>query len=153
MSTQSIIHKVRTWVLAIVFAMAAGGPLLGVASAPVSLAKQACGDTYFLTIPAWYNGLTTSDKAGNCIIASPGAGQTAISNFVWHIVLNVIAIILNLAGYLAAGYIIYGGFKYILATGAPDAVTKAKTTITNAVIGLVLSIMAVAIVNVIQGAF
>lgn len=153
MNIQSIARRARIWLVAIAFAMSIGSPLLSVASASASLAKQACGDAHFLTIPAWYNGLTAQDNGGNCTIKYPGAGQDSISAFVWHIVLNIIAIILNLAGYLAAGYIIYGGFKYILATGAPDAVTKAKTTITNAVIGLVISIMAVAIVNVIQGAF
>ena len=63
----------------------------------------------------------------------------------------MIEFLLQLVAYLAAGFIIFGGYKYLVSAGSADGMSKAKTTITNAVIGLVLSLMAVAIVNVISG--
>ena len=48
---------------------------------------------------------------------------------------------------LAVAFIIYGGYKYMISAGSPDGMTGAKKTIMNAVIGLVLSIAAVAIVR------
>lgn len=112
-------------------------------------AIQACNNAHFLTMPAWYRGLATVDASGNCIINTPDLTN---GKFIWTLVMNIIEIGLNLVVYLTVGFIIYGGYKYILAAGAPDAMAKAKKTITNAVIGLVLSIVSVAIVQVIAGA-
>jgi hypothetical protein len=99
----------------------------------------------FLGFPVWYRGL--SDK--NCNVVSPDGqnGNPTLSNFIWHIVLNVIEIVMMLVGYLAVFFILYGGFQFLTSQGAPDAAAKARTTITNAVIGLVISIVAVAVVN------
>jgi uncharacterized membrane protein len=75
-----------------------------------------------------------------------------MSQFVWKIVLNITEMLLHLIGYLTVGFIIYGGFKYMVSAGSSDGMAKAKTTITNAVIGLVLSIVSIAIVNLVGSA-
>lgn len=103
-------------------------------------------DTYFITIPAWYNGLASPDQGGGCSIDSP-SDVGGISPFVWKIVLNVVEIILNLVGYASVGFIIYGGYKYMISAGSPDGMVAARKTITNAVIGLIISVMAIGIVN------
>lgn len=59
--------------------------------------------------------------------------------------------ILKLVVYISAGFIIWGGVKYMLAQGDSGAVADAKSTITNAVIGLVIAIASVAIVQFVQG--
>lgn len=144
-----MLQKIRIWTAALLFAMIAGGSLVNVA-APQPAAAAGC-DAHFLTIPAWYNGVSTEVK-GNCVIAAPQSGETGLRTFIWKIVLNVIEIMLHLIGYITIGFIMFGGFKYMLSAGSADGMSKAKTTIMNAVIGLVLSIMSIAIVNVVAGA-
>lgn len=102
-----------------------------------------------LTFPTWYRGLQNAD----CNIESPGSGESAVSDFIWTIVLNVIEIALQLVGYLAVGFIIYGGFKYITGAGSPDKITAGRKIILNAVIGLIISIFSIAIVNLVVRGF
>lgn len=139
-----MLAKLRSWILALLFVAGSGGMLVSVALPQNAYA--ACNDR-LLTFPAWYRGLTD----GNCNIKSP-ENSGGISNFIWKIVLNIIEFMLQLVGYLSVGFIITGGFKYMTSAGSPDGIQKAKKTISNAVIGLVISIFSVAIVNVIAGA-
>lgn len=124
--------------------MTLGGATLAVAVPQTTFA--ACNDR-LLTFPAWFKGLTD----GECNIKSPQQSG-GLPTFIWTIVLNVIEMALQIVGYLAVGYIIRGGFKYMTAIGDPGEVAKAKKIIMDAVIGLVLSIFSVAIVNLISGA-
>lgn len=107
---------------------------------------NSCNDT-LLTFPAWFKGLTDA----NCEIESPNAAG-GINVFIWTIVLNVIESMLQLVGYIAVGFIIRGGFKYMTSNGDPGEMAKAKKIIMDAIIGLVISILSVAIVNIIAGA-
>lgn len=97
----------------------------------------------FLTFPAWFKGLTDA----NCDIKSPA--EIGFTQFVTTIALNVVEMLLNLAGYASVAFIIYGGYKYMISAGSPDGMVSARKTIMNAVIGLIISIAAVAIVNTI----
>lgn len=137
----------RNWTMALLFAITAGGSFVAVAAPQTTLA--ACGDERLLTIPAWYRGIA-SESNGNCNINSPDPNNPG--KFIWTIVLNITEIMLHLVGYITIAFIIYGGFKYMLSAGSSDGITKAKTTISNALIGLVLSIVSIAIVNVVAGA-
>ena len=60
---------------------------------------------------------------------------------------NLIRIGLFFAGILAVVFIIVGGFQYVTSAGNPQSLAKAKSTITLAVIGLIVSLSAFAIVN------
>lgn len=137
-------RTIQHWFAAILFVTAAGGALLTVATPQVTAA--AC-DTRILTIPAWYNGLTD----GSCNLQNPNS-VGGISNFIWRIALNIVEMILQIVGYITVGFIIFGGYKYMISTGSPDGMVKARKTITNAVIGLLISIFSVAIVNLVAGA-
>lgn len=55
--------------------------------------------------------------------------------------------LLKLVVYVAAGFIIYGGVKYMMAQGDQSSIAEAKTTVTNAVIGMIIAICAVALVQ------
>jgi hypothetical protein len=136
---------VQNWLAAILFVASIGGTTLSVVLPQTSLA--ACNDR-LLTFPAWYKGLT-DDK---CDIKNPGNMPGGIQSFIWTIVLNVVEFMLQLVGYLAVGFIIYGGFKYMTSAGSADGMTKSKNIIMNAIVGLIISIFSVAIVNVVAGA-
>jgi heme A synthase len=140
----------KNWTTALLFAMVAGG-LVTTAIVPQSVLaapKVPCDQVKFLTIPAWYRGIAT-DEGDNCNINSPDPNNPG--KFIWTIVLNITEIMLHLVGYITIAFIIYGGFKYMLSAGSSDGITKAKSTIMNALIGLVLSIVSIAIINVVSG--
>lgn len=139
-------RKIRHWIAALLFVTSMGGATLAMAS-PVTANAASCS-TRLLTFPAWYRGLT-NDK---CEIKSPKDVKGGIGTFIWTIVLNIIEIGLQLVGYIAVGFIIRGGFKYMTSVGEPAEVAKAKKIIMDAVIGLVISIFSVALVNLIAGA-
>lgn len=138
-----MIKKIQNWTVALLFVMAAGGSTLTLAAPQTAAA--ACNDR-LLTFPAWFRGLTKAD----CDIESPS--EKGIARFIWKIILNIVEFMLQLVGYISVGYLITGGFKYMTSTGSPDGMTKAKRTITNAIVGLVISIFSVAIVNVVVNA-
>ena len=52
---------------------------------------------------------------------------------------------------VAMGYTIFGGFKYMTSQGEPDATKKAQGTVTNALIGLAIAMLATAIVGFVGG--
>ena len=64
---------------------------------------------------------------------------------------TVVNTLLYIAGILAGIMIIYSGLKMTLSAGDSGAVTKAKQTLIYAIVGLVIAILAYAIVNFVVG--
>lgn len=95
----------------------------------------------FLGFPSWTRGLTVDGTS--CTISDFALNDT------WVIVLNVLEILLRVGALLAVGYIIYGGFKMISSQGQPDHVKSAKDTITNAVVGVIITMISATAVSVI----
>ena len=52
-----------------------------------------------------------------------------------------------IAGIVAIGFVVYGGILYVTSQGSPDQTQKAQSTIQNALIGLVIAMIAVAVVS------
>lgn len=141
-------------------------------SAPTYAA--ACQDSTFLTLPTWYKGLTKEVKTTvpniitttptttpgstatptpaptkeqiDCVIVSPDE-VGGLSTFIWRIVLNVIEIGMQLIAYLALFFVMYGGFQYLTSSGNPDQASKGRSTILNAIIGLVIAAGSTAVVD------
>ncbi len=118
---------------------------------PSAAAKgEACNNVRFLTFPAWYRGLADG-KVPDCDIKSPGdfgsEFDKGLTTYITIIVLNVVEIMLQLVVYICAGFIIWGGFMYLISTGSSDKITSGKKMIQNAVIGLVISLVAVIAVS------
>ena len=109
--------------------------------------SDTCNDG-FLGFPAWYRGLTNSD----CEIITPDGndGRINLTAFIWRVVLNVIEMAMVAVAYVTVAFIIYGGFQFFTSQGAPEAAAKARTTILNAVIGLVISLVAVGVITFIS---
>lgn len=114
-----------------------------------STAPDSKCNAHILAIPAWYNGIVGRDGNGACgAIVSPSYfGSNGIQTFLIKVALNFLSILLFLAGYVCVGYIIFGGFKYFFSSGSTDGMSKAKSTILNAIIGLVISMASIGIVN------
>lgn len=63
---------------------------------------------------------------------------------IWNNILNTFTFII---GAVAVLMLIIGGFRYVTSNGDAQQVTSAKNTILYAVVGIVLAVMANAIVN------
>lgn len=135
-------------------------PLLSQSSAlaaPSPQATSTCSGARFLTMPAWYRGLVQGTSTTN----SAGSGSTVecdvvipnkdIGLFTRILAVNIVEILLHVVAYISISFIIIGGFKYITSSGSPDGNEKGRKTITNAVIGLIISIVSIGIINLIFG--
>lgn len=113
-----------------------------------------CTDS-FLGMRPWYY----DDGGGNGVILCLGEGDNAqiqapasgddIPAYVWKIALNVLFDLFLAIGYIAMGFVIYGGYQYIMSQGDPAKAMKGKRTLTNAVIGTIIAMGATVIVNTI----
>ncbi|MBQ9020120.1 hypothetical protein IJ096_02255 [Candidatus Saccharibacteria bacterium] len=65
----------------------------------------------------------------------------------WNTINIIINVVLGLAGIIAVIMIIFGGFKIATSAGAADKVKSGKDTIMYGVIGLIIALLAFAIVN------
>ncbi len=75
------------------------------------------------------------DEAGN------GGNQVKV------VIKNVIGILSFLVGLIAVLMIVIAGFRFVTSNGDSNTVSSAKNTIIYAVIGIVITVMAYAIVN------
>jgi hypothetical protein len=67
------------------------------------------------------------------------------------IVLAIVEILLRIGVLAAVGFVIYGGIMFMTSQGEPDKAANARRTIINAVIGLVIGLVATGVVNFIGG--
>jgi Type IV secretion system pilin len=100
--------------------------------------------TTFLGIPSWYEYLNVQLDAGTgiCQTTAPNGG-----NPIPFIALAVVDILLKVAALVALIFVVYGGFRFATAQGSPEAISKGKKTVINAIIGLVIAVLASQIVK------
>ncbi len=98
-------------------------------------------------VPTWYEYLPV---ANNCAIILDFKGNPGQ---IWLIGLAIADIALRLAGLITVFVIISGGYKYIISQFDPEGTKKAKDTILNGIIGLVIVILSTAIVNLVGALF
>ena len=130
---------------------------------PSGYASAVNCDKTFLGFRPWFMGLTETVKDSSnkdiCVVKSPDldkngeATDDEMSIFVWKIALNVLADFTILIGYISMIFVLWAGFKYMMSNGEPGKVAQAKTMLTNALIGLVISVLATVIVNTILAVF
>lgn len=84
---------------------------------------------------------------------SHGVPQIKSLDDIWKIAIILVEFIIKLAGYLAVGFIIWGGIKYVKSQGEPGETAQARQIINNALMGLIVCLLSVAIVQYIAGAF
>ena len=91
-------------------------------------------------IPTWYKYLDGEIVSGKC---------RPIVNEVTDMLpvgLAVLEILLTLGGMVAGAMVFLGGFKYVLSQGEADKAAGGRKTVVNAVIGLVITILATRVV-------
>lgn len=117
-----------------------------------------------LPTPTDSDGTTPAPTDGDSDGSSGGSGITlpgSSSSSAWEdyipgdakhgtledLVGKIIGILLGIAGVVAVIYIIIGGYQYVTAQGNADAAMAARSTILNALIGLVIIFSAYAIIK------
>ncbi len=112
-------------------------------------------DVDIIGFSAWWNGLGKfmNDK---CEFENdknnPVLSESNAPVFVWTIVLNVLHDLFAAIGYISIALITFGGYMYITSGGDPGKSVKARKTLTSAVIGLVIVLVANVIVDSVIGA-
>lgn len=84
---------------------------------------------------------------------SKGVPQIKSLEDVGKIAMTVVEFLIKVSGYIAVGFIVWGGIKYLKSQGDPGETTQARQIITNALMGLVLCMLGVAIIQFIVGIF
>jgi hypothetical protein len=143
------------------FALLIGAPVLSFTVPQNTFATTAAPTTPddcerpILGIHPWFRGLVTVQN-GQCNIIGPGQKTTSgstldLAGFIWRIALNIIDMALAAVGYITFFFILYGGFQFLTGGSNPGQIEKARKTILNAVIGFVISLAAVALINLVFG--
>ena len=115
---------------------------------PQTASAAACdNDGNFLSFPTWYRGLC--DDAGE--LNNDMFKDRQVGPIVFTIALNIIDIALRVVAIVAVGFVIYGGFRYVISRGSPEETKKALDTILHAVIGMVIAMASALIVGFIVG--
>ncbi len=78
-----------------------------------------------------------------------GGGGLSSSATLTDLIANGVKLFLTFSGAVAVVFVIIGGFYYLTAQGNEEQAEKGKTTLVNAIIGVVIIIMAYVIINVI----
>jgi hypothetical protein len=115
--------------------------------APATALAATCTqkDDNFLGFPTWYKYLQLES---DCSITVDFEGDPAVLG---KILLAVFEIMLRVGGIAAVIFVLYGSIQYLISQGEPENLKNARTTIMNALIGLIITMFATGIVNLIGG--
>lgn len=105
-----------------------GTSVLSTASLPGSASAQ---------VSDGINTATTSEMKGKSIDGDKGLIKTVVNVLLWAV------------GILSVIMIIFSGFRYITSAGDASKTKSAQSTLTYSVVGLIVAIMAYAIVNMV----
>ena len=106
-----------------------GASVLSTASLPGSASAQ---------VSEGINTATTSEMKGKSIDGKDGLIKTVVNVLLWAV------------GILSVIMIIFSGFRYITSAGDASKTKSAQSTLTYSVVGLIVAIMAYAIVNMVR---
>ena len=124
-------------------------PVGGAASA------SACSKTFFGLKP-WFAYLPATKFDANCQIksfnllpseGSPSSTKDNTSSDVLPVAVAIVDNLVRIAALVAIVFVVIGGVKYVTSQGEPEGIKSAKDSIINALIGLVVAIIAAAVVS------
>ena len=104
-----------------------------------SVSAAACNKSN-LPIPTWYEYVPLD---GECKVDSTQAN----GSIVVLVMLGIFDMLLFLAGFIAVIMVIVGGYKLLTSNGEPQKIAAARTTIINALVGLVIAFIGSQIVG------
>lgn len=115
-----------------------------------------CSGGGFLGFPTWYKylpGRTEDVQDTGRTIGTVCTPQITSLSDVWLIVAAIVEILLRIAGLAAVALIVWGGIQFITSQGEPERAAKARGTVINAVVGLIIAVTATVLVTFVAGRF
>lgn len=107
-----------------------------------------CVEKSFFGLRPWYYYLNDTKHFKGCDLQKftvlPGRDTPSDVPLV---LLAIIDDLLRIVGLVAVAFIIVGAIQYMTSQGSPDGTAKAQSTIVNALIGLIIAIVAIAFVS------
>jgi Type IV secretion system pilin len=109
----------------------------------------------FLGFPTWYKYLggvkeyanPLQEQGEKCVPKMSGINDT------WLVALAITDILLRIAIIAAIIFVLIGGFKYITSRANPDKTAAAKNTIVDGLVGVVIAVVATAVLSFVAGRF
>lgn len=101
----------------------------------------------FIGLPTWYKFLEGEGTQLDCAPVVGGLDD------IWLIVLAVVELLIRLAALTAIIFVIIGGIKMMIARANPEKIASARGTLINAVVGVIIAVVAIAAVNFIGSSF
>ena len=86
----------------------------------------------------------------DCGTVEEVTNEDELTATIWKIAANVLKDLGVIAAYLVLGYVIYGGYLYMLSSGDTGKVANGKKTLTHAFIGLAIVLLANVILDAIR---
>lgn len=83
------------------------------------------------------------------VLAHPALAATGDVTQVENFIRSVIKVVAGLAGLVAAGFFVVGGFGYITSSGNPERLDRSKQTLIWSAVGLAIVIGAFIISNIV----
>lgn len=125
------------------------------AGSPPDMADE-CKQNFFGLVP-WYQYMgkeLDSSRANKCSVKCFNIFNQEVANDcrkkssdIPGIMLAIIDNLLRISGLVAIGFIIVSSFQYIGSRGNPEATASARNTISNALVGLAIALIAVTFVS------
>ncbi|GDX62939.1 hypothetical protein LBMAG34_4730 [Candidatus Saccharibacteria bacterium] len=110
-----------------------------------SISAAAFGSTMFAT--KVFAQTSQLENSVNSVQKGANVGGTTLTEYI-SLIINIL---LGIIGVVAVIMLIIGGFRYVLSAGNEKATSGAKDTILFAIIGIVVAVLAFAIVNFVIG--
>lgn len=120
-----------------------------------AIREGSCTDKTLFGLPTWYKYLDIKEAksaTGDVIGCDVQADFTKASgeldgSILMKIALGIVDILLRLAALIAVGFVLFGGFKLLSSQGESKGLTESRQTIINALVGLVITLVATGIVT------
>lgn len=106
----------------------------------------------FASMPFVANAVGGTAVTNGFDMSQTSSAASSLSNKpLWNLIANLLNWLLGIIGALAVVVFVIAGILYITAAGNEEQVEKAKTTMTYAIIGLVVALLGLVIVNAVAG--
>ncbi len=125
----------------------AAGLIVAQPANSMALGGGNCGAGTPLGFKPWYDGLCTGNSRNDEIKQPDEGNEQELIQFIWMVALNILFDLLLAVGYLAIGFVVYGGYLYIMSQGDPAKTMKGKKTLISAIIGTIIAMVASVAVN------
>lgn len=121
-----------------------------------NFAAACSGGGSFLGFPKWYKYLNGQSVSSSVLTgrAMPTCAPKLDSiNDIWLIVAAVVEMLMRIAALGAVMMVIWGGIKLSTSQGDPSNVAAARNTIFDGLVGLVIAVVATAVITFVAGRF